>query len=131
MLSTDKTYARMLGRASTCCNPSTMCALSLLSCFLGIVTRPSSAPDIIESSVPEEETIHEVEQYGDDTAKPVLRKLDWRLIPLMFITYNSNVMDKTILSSASVFEFREDTVRHRSFHHHFLTFDLLLMLGST
>jgi len=44
-------------------------------------------------------------------AKRVLRKIDWRLIPLMFITYNLNFMDKTILSSASVFGLREDTVR--------------------
>ncbi|PSN67372.1 major facilitator superfamily transporter [Corynespora cassiicola Philippines] len=42
-------------------------------------------------------------------AKRVLRKIDWRLIPLMFITYNLNFMDKTILSSASVFGLREDT----------------------
>lgn len=47
---------------------------------------------------------------GDDTAKRVLRKIDWRLLPLMFITYNFNFMDKTILSSASVFHLREDTV---------------------
>jgi hypothetical protein len=44
-------------------------------------------------------------------AKRVLRKIDWRLIPLMFITYNLNFMDKTILSSASVFGLREDNVR--------------------
>jgi hypothetical protein len=47
----------------------------------------------------------------DALAKRVLRKIDWRLIPLMFITYNLNFMDKTILSSASVFGLREDTVR--------------------
>lgn len=45
-------------------------------------------------------------------ATRVLRKIDWRLIPLMFITYNLNFMDKTILSSASVFRLREDTVRN-------------------
>lgn len=45
-------------------------------------------------------------------AKRVLRKIDWRLIPLMFLTYNLNFMDKTILSSASVFGLREDTVSH-------------------
>ena len=43
-------------------------------------------------------------------AKRVLRKIDWRLMPLMFVTYNLNFMDKTILSSASVFGLREDTV---------------------
>ena len=46
----------------------------------------------------------------NDMAKRVLRKIDWRLLPLMFITYNFNFMDKTILSSASVFGLREDTV---------------------
>ncbi|KAF2651125.1 MFS general substrate transporter [Lophiostoma macrostomum CBS 122681] len=54
---------------------------------------------------------HVVAQDEDDQAlaKRVLRKIDWRLIPLMFITYNLNFMDKTILSSASVFGLREDT----------------------
>ena len=59
----------------------------------------------------EQEAAHEVEQRHDVVAKRVLRKIDWRLIPLMFITYNFNFMDKTILSSASVFGLREDTVR--------------------
>jgi hypothetical protein len=55
-------------------------------------------------------------QREDDTFNPssptslsVLRKIDRRLIPLLFITYNLNFMDKTILSSASVFGLREDT----------------------
>lgn len=43
-------------------------------------------------------------------AKRVLRKIDMRLIPLLFITYGLNFMDKTILSSASVFGLRDDTV---------------------
>jgi MFS family permease len=52
-------------------------------------------------------------QHGDAAlAKRVLRKIDWRLIPLMFITYNLNFMDKTILSSASVFGLREDNHLH-------------------
>ncbi|KAK6365543.1 hypothetical protein LTS17_011262 [Exophiala oligosperma] len=46
---------------------------------------------------------------GKSLAKRVLRKIDWRLMPLMFVTYNLNFMDKTILSSASVFGLREDT----------------------
>jgi len=53
----------------------------------------------------------EADEREDALAEPVLRKIDWRLIPLMFITYNLNFMDKTILSSASVFGLREDTVR--------------------
>jgi len=56
---------------------------------------------------PEQLDVTEDEQA---LAKRVLRKIDWRLIPLMFITYNLNFMDKTILSSASVFGLREDTV---------------------
>lgn len=44
-------------------------------------------------------------------AKRVLRKIDMRLIPLLFITYGLNFMDKTILSSASVFGLKDDTVR--------------------
>ena len=45
-------------------------------------------------------------------AKRVLRKIDRRLVPLLFITYMLNFMDKTILSSASVFGLRHDTVRY-------------------
>ncbi|ROW09299.1 hypothetical protein VPNG_05880 [Cytospora leucostoma] len=44
-----------------------------------------------------------------DMAKRVLRKIDMRLIPLLFVTYGLNFMDKTILSSASVFGLRDDT----------------------
>ncbi|KAI8942095.1 hypothetical protein NX059_000191 [Plenodomus lindquistii] len=51
----------------------------------------------------------DVDENEKALAKRVLRKIDWRLIPLMFITYNLNFMDKTILSSASVFGLREDT----------------------
>lgn len=47
-------------------------------------------------------------------AKRVLRKIDMRLIPLLFFTYMLNFMDKTILSSASVFGLTEDTVRFPS-----------------
>jgi hypothetical protein len=53
----------------------------------------------------------EVDAEQEALAKRVLRKIDWRLIPLMFFTYNLNFMDKTILSSASVFGLREDNVR--------------------
>lgn len=50
-------------------------------------------------------------------AKQVLRKIDRRLIPLLFVTYALNFMDKTILSSASVFGLKEDTVRPIPHHH--------------
>jgi len=62
------------------------------------------------TSTPERQAPHKIDQDADDLAKRALRKIDWRLIPLMFITYNLNFMDKTILSSASVFGLREDTV---------------------
>lgn len=54
---------------------------------------------------------------GEDAgslAKQVLRKIDMRLIPLLFVTYGLNFMDKTILSSASVFGLKDDTVRPTS-----------------
>ncbi|KAF4121925.1 Major Facilitator Superfamily [Geosmithia morbida] len=41
-------------------------------------------------------------------AKRVLRKIDRTIIPLLFVTYMFNFMDKTILSSAAVFGLRED-----------------------
>jgi hypothetical protein len=57
-------------------------------------------------------TTPEGEQCTDHAmAKRVLRKIDRRLIPLLFTTYMFNFMDKTILSSASVFGLRDDTVR--------------------
>ncbi|EED21300.1 pantothenate transporter, putative [Talaromyces stipitatus ATCC 10500] len=39
----------------------------------------------------------------------IVRKVDWRLIPILFFTYMLNFMDKTILSSASVFGLIDDT----------------------
>ncbi|KAJ5637335.1 hypothetical protein N7490_007214 [Penicillium lividum] len=51
-----------------------------------------------------------VEQAMDNKiAKRVLRKIDRRLVPLMFVTYMFNFMDKTILSSAAVFGLKDDT----------------------
>lgn len=46
-------------------------------------------------------------------AKRVLRKIDFWIIPLLFVTYNFNFMDKTILSSASVFGLKDSTVWSR------------------
>ncbi|KAH7145588.1 major facilitator superfamily transporter [Dactylonectria estremocensis] len=45
----------------------------------------------------------------NEMAKRVLRKIDYNIIPVLFVTYMFNFMDKTILSSASVFGLREDT----------------------
>lgn len=65
---------------------------------------------------PEEVVATESRRHGVDAAmaKRVLRKIDMRLIPLLFVTYGLNFMDKTILSSASVFGLRDDTVRQFS-----------------
>lgn len=53
----------------------------------------------------------------------IVRKVDWRLIPLLFVTYMLNFMDKTILSSASVFGLIDDTVSF-SFSFSFVFFHL-------
>ncbi|KZL77630.1 allantoate permease [Colletotrichum tofieldiae] len=49
-------------------------------------------------------------QHVDSTmARKIVRKIDLNIIPLLFVTYMLNFMDKTILSSASVFGLRDDT----------------------
>lgn len=60
---------------------------------------------------------HDEYDYDELTAVPsrVLRKVDRRLIPLLFTTYMLSFMDKTILSSASVFGLIEDTVKELTF----------------
>ncbi|KAI1049162.1 hypothetical protein LB506_004796 [Fusarium annulatum] len=45
----------------------------------------------------------------DEEANIVLAKIDRAIIPLLFISYMLNFMDKVILSSAAVFGLREDT----------------------
>lgn len=47
-------------------------------------------------------------------ARRVVKKIDRVIIPLLFVTYMLNFMDKVILSSAAVFGLREDTVRNHS-----------------
>lgn len=44
-------------------------------------------------------------------ARRVVKKIDRVIIPLLFVTYMLNFMDKVILSSAAVFGLRDDTVR--------------------
>lgn len=51
-------------------------------------------------------TIGEMADVIDETK--TLRRIDAHIMPLLFITYMFNFMDKTILSSASVFGLRED-----------------------
>lgn len=60
-------------------------------------------------------TVDDPDATGDANpriAQRVLRKIDTRLLPLLFTTYMLNFMDKTILSSASVFGLKEDTGLH-------------------
>jgi len=52
--------------------------------------------------------IQDVSPYTKALAKRVIRKIDMRILLIMFITYNFNFMDKTILSSAAVFGLKED-----------------------
>jgi hypothetical protein len=49
-------------------------------------------------------------------ARRVVRKIDRVIIPLLFVTYMLNFMDKVILSSAAVFGLRDDTVREPQHH---------------
>ncbi|KAL5337613.1 major facilitator superfamily domain-containing protein [Aspergillus crustosus] len=53
--------------------------------------------------------MNQVHHDGSIAPARVLRKIDRRLMPLLFITYMLSFMDKTILSSASVFGLIEDT----------------------
>src|SRR6195952_2773930 len=54
------------------------------------------------------EQVHDVSEYTKELAKRVIRKIDLRILAIMFVTYNLNFMDKTILSSAAVFGLTED-----------------------
>jgi hypothetical protein len=55
--------------------------------------------------------------HGPSTtaARKVLKKIDRVIIPLLFVTYMLNFMDKTVLSSAAVFGLRDDNVSSREF----------------
>ena len=52
--------------------------------------------------------VQDLSPYTKALAKRVLRKIDFRILAIMFVTYNLNFMDKTILSSAAVFGLTED-----------------------
>ena len=62
----------------------------------------------IENSCVAEEEVQDVSPYTKALAKRVLRKIDLRILVIMFVTYNLNFMDKTILSSAAVFGLEKD-----------------------
>lgn len=68
--------------------------------YARIATTGSSDTDAIEDPQ---------DALNSPFAKRVLRKIDFWIIPLLFVTYNFNFMDKTILSSASVFGLKTST----------------------
>jgi hypothetical protein len=79
-------------------------------------SQPSSSspdPELDENQplLDESEAMPPDESTDDDASKRVLRKIDRTIIPLLFVTYMFNFMDKAILSSAAVFGLREDNVR--------------------
>ncbi|KAH8645671.1 major facilitator superfamily domain-containing protein [Xylariales sp. PMI_506] len=65
---------------------------------------PEEAPEV---TVPEA-TGAPSHAIDDTTARRIMRKIDWRIMPLLFVTYAFNFMDKTILSSAAVFGLKDD-----------------------
>ncbi|EDN97236.1 hypothetical protein SS1G_11761 [Sclerotinia sclerotiorum 1980 UF-70] len=70
----------------------------------------SSLLEPLESSKQNEEPSYPEYYPGNDAfMKRLVRKIDLRLMPLMFITFNFNYIDKSILSSAAVFGLVEDT----------------------
>jgi sugar phosphate permease len=60
------------------------------------------------SATAAEEELQEISPYTKELAKRVIRKIDFRVLVIMFVTYNLNFMDKTILSSAAVFGLTDD-----------------------
>ncbi|KAI9733486.1 MAG: hypothetical protein M1818_007234 [Claussenomyces sp. TS43310] len=54
----------------------------------------------------------EVQASTRALARRVVRKIDIRILTIMFVTYNFNFIDKTILSSAAVFGLTDDNHLH-------------------
>lgn len=71
------------------------------------VTKVTAAED--DDDVPSGEESNVIDS---PLAKRVVRKIDLWILPLLFITYNFNFMDKTILSSAAVFGLKDATDLH-------------------
>ncbi|CAJ2508529.1 Uu.00g135550.m01.CDS01 [Anthostomella pinea] len=67
-----------------------------------------AATDEITQAAMPEETTQTHQDVDDERARRILRRIDWRIMPLLFIIYMFNFMDKTILSSASVFGLGDD-----------------------
>ncbi|KAK8022644.1 hypothetical protein PG993_013411 [Apiospora rasikravindrae] len=68
------------------------------------------APDELETgSAYDASTQQHAIEFDAAAARRIVRRIDMRLMPLLFVTYVFNFMDKTILSSASVFGLKQDT----------------------
>jgi hypothetical protein len=65
--------------------------------------------DYQRSSISSEQSVRQ-DITDNEAGKRTLAKIDRTIIPLLFITYMFNFMDKVILSSAAVFGLIEDTV---------------------
>ncbi|KAJ0158223.1 putative transporter [Colletotrichum tanaceti] len=75
-----------------------------------IANMEPSSGDVQQQHPPPAEARDGERQHIDSgMARKIVRKIDRNIIPLLFITYMFNFMDKTILSSASVFGLRDDT----------------------
>lgn len=67
-----------------------------------------AAPEEIAPSDARDASVNVHHDIDDAMARRIMRKIDWRIMPLLFITYAFNFMDKTILSSAAVFGLKDD-----------------------
>ncbi|KAH8803568.1 major facilitator superfamily domain-containing protein [Xylogone sp. PMI_703] len=60
-----------------------------------------------------DEALGFVEKHGDFTFteeqdRAVLRKIDWRIMPLMFVSYVLQYMDKSVMAQSQVYGLKED-----------------------
>lgn len=74
-----------------------------------LLFEPADVPGDVDS-MGHPEGDGDLSREDGTSTRRALRKVDCYLIPLLFLTYMLNFMDKTILSSASVFGLIEDTV---------------------
>ena len=51
----------------------------------------------------------------EEYIRQMVRKIDWRILPIMFLTLSFNFIDKTVLANASVYGLTEDIVGYESF----------------
>ncbi|KAI8624152.1 MFS general substrate transporter [Xylariaceae sp. FL1651] len=80
------------------------------NCSRECLLMPSHPEPVVNSPLAGLGDISPAERHNvdDERARQILRRIDWRIMPLLFLTYMFNFMDKTILSSASVFGLQED-----------------------